>query len=188
MRIGLDIDGVMYQWERTARYMLRNVLPNSPYKEVLQQESTDWNWIKEQVSKKDWDWLWEKGIKLGLFRHGHLYPGTIEAVRELANIGDVIAVTSRPKRVAADTFAWIAYQKLPIVGLHILSSKEPKSTVRPMFDVFLDDKPENVYDLNDNTTCKAFLMRRSWNTSYVAPEVVSWEEFIGIVRGMKHEG
>jgi len=28
VRIGLDIDGVMYMWDKTARYMLRDVLPN----------------------------------------------------------------------------------------------------------------------------------------------------------------
>lgn len=187
MRIGLDIDGVMYKWDKTARYMLRDVLPNSPYKEVLQQESQGWDWIKEQVTPEHWEWLWTEGVRLGLFRYGHLYPGTIQAVRRLAEIGDVVLITHRPKTAVTDTLAWLGLLNLPIAGLHLLTNMEPKSLVQPQCDVYLDDKPDNVTDLYLKTSAKLVcLMRRPWNAMWL-PAVADirvvhgWNDFIRTV-------
>lgn len=185
MRIGIDIDGVMYAWDKTARYMLRDVLPNSPYKEVLKQESTGWDWIKGQVSPEHWNWLWTEGIRLGLFRYGHLYPGTIQAIRKLAEIGDVVLITHRPKEAVPDTLAWLALQNLPLSGLHLLTRGEPKSIVHPQCNVYLDDKPENFVDFRDRTNARLVaLMRRPWNADFSTgwtnrtTTVSNWEEFV----------
>lgn len=190
MRIGLDIDGVMYKWDKTARYMLREVLPNSPYKEVLKQESQSWDWIKEQILPGHWAWLWKQGVELGLFRYGHLYPGTIQAVRELATIGEVILITHRPKQAVTDTLAWLAYQNLPITGVHLLTNEENKGLVRPGCDVYLDDKPENFMDYIKHSDGTPFLMRRPWNQHFAWPTgpqdliVKDWPEFIEQVRAL----
>lgn len=186
MRIGLDIDGVMYKWDKTARYMLRDVLPDSPYKELLQQESQGWDWIKENVVPEHWEWLWTEGVRLGLFRYGHLYPGTIQAVRRLAEIGDVVLITHRPKNAVTDTLAWLGLLNLPLAGVHLLTNQEPKSWVSPHCDVYLDDKPANIYDLAVNTSGTACLMARPWNVGdplhrhrVTGIEVVhGWSEFI----------
>ncbi len=184
MRIGLDIDGVIYQWDKTARYMLREVLPNSPYNEPdeffqdglfrgmrmkspLRQESQSWDYIQKHVAPEHWEWLWTEGVRLGLFRYGHLFPGAVQAVRKMAEKNDVILVTHRPKAAVKDTLAWLALQDLPIVGLHLLTEGEPKSTVRPSFDAFIDDKPENVEDVSENSDCmNVILMRRPWNRHF----------------------
>ncbi len=189
MRIGLDIDGVMYQWDKTARYMLRDVLPGSPYKDVMKQESKGWDWIKDNVSPEHWEWLWTEGVRLGLFRYGHLYPGTIQAVRRLAEIGEVVLITHRPKQAVTDTLAWLGLLNLPISGLHLLTAMEPKSSVRPACDIYLDDKPENVMDLSGLLTRwedgkliysgGVYLMRRPWNESFPWPTCVrSLPEFV----------
>jgi len=187
VRIGLDIDGVMYKWDKTARYMLRDVLPGSPYKKTLQQESQGWDWIKENVEPEHWRWLWAEGIKLGLFRYGHLYPGTIQAVRRLAEIGEVVLITHRPKEAITDTLAWLGLLNLPLAGLHLLTNAEPKSIVRPTCDVYLDDKPDNIVDLAENTSAEQVcLMRRPWNKVWTPEEpnitvVQDWDEFIDTV-------
>lgn len=193
MRIGLDIDGVMYQWDRTANYMLRDVLPNSPYgRDVLDGESPTWNFIQEHISKEHWDWLWTEGVRLGLFRHGHLYPGTIQAVRELATLGEVIIITHRPKQAVKDTLAWLTYQDLPLSGVHLLTNGEQKSQVRPECDIYLDDKVENCEDYIENTEGRVVLMGRPWNGACSWKNLVvsgkrfnavtSWQQFIKIVR------
>lgn len=183
-RIGVDIDGVMYQWSKTARYMLREILPDSPYKKTgpLGMESQSWDYIQQNVSKEHWRWLWDVGIPKGLFRHGHLYPGTIKAIRELADLGDVVLITSRPKAAVPDTAAWVAYQQLPISGLHIVE-REPKSTVRPTCDVYIDDKPENCIDLLQ-TGALVCMPDRPWNQGDV-PGVIrthSWDQFVSVAR------
>jgi uncharacterized HAD superfamily protein len=193
MRIGVDIDGVMYQWSPTARYMLREILPNSPYTKdgPLGEESLSWNYIQDNVSEEHWKWLWTEGVRLGLFRHGHLYPGTIKAIRALAEYGDVVAITHRPKQAVHDTVAWLAFQNLPLAGLHILTRQEPKSTVKPECDVYIDDKTENCWDLFDNTQArKVCLMDRPWNRDCADPAILrvyDWQTFIDTVAELKGE-
>lgn len=183
MRIGLDIDGVLYQWDKTARYMLREVLPNSPYAKEgpLGQESKNWNYIKDHVSSEHWQWLWKEGVELGLFRYGHLYRGSIVAVRRLAMLGDVVLITHRPKSALNDTLAWLGYLDLPISGLHFLTAEEPKSAVTPQCDVYLDDKGANCIDLAINTSARVVaLMDRRWNADCEMEgvnRVYSWREF-----------
>ena len=190
MRIGIDLDGCAYEWDRTVRYMLRNVYPNSPYKNdpALLQESRSWDWVQENVNQEAWNWVWTEGVRLGLFRHGHLHPGAIEAIRELAALGDVIAITHRPKCAVPDTLAWLAYQQLPLSGVHLLTEGENKGLVRPGVDVFLDDKPQNILDMRDGTHGRTatFLMRRPWNEGISVPgdEVRSWDEFVEKVRSL----
>lgn len=184
MRIGVDIDGVMYHWEKTARYMLREILPDSPYHKgsAMGQESDHWDYIQRNVTPAHWKWLWSDGVRLGLFRHGHLWPGTIKAIRRLAEIGQVVAITHRPASAVHDTLAWLAYQNLPLAGLHILVNMEPKSTVSPQCDVYIDDKAENCFDLAVNTDAKLVaLMDRRWNrpmTPAGVTRVRTWDEFI----------
>jgi uncharacterized HAD superfamily protein len=163
MRIGVDLDGVLYEWEKTARYMLREVLPNSPYPKdgPLGQTSADWNYIENNVDPEHWGWLWTEGVGLGLFRHGHMFPGTIKYMRMLADLGEVIIITHRPKAAVPDTLAWLGYQQLPLSGIHILTNEEPKSGVK--VDYFIDDKVENCLDVYQNTGATVFLMNRPWN-------------------------
>jgi uncharacterized HAD superfamily protein len=190
VRVGLDIDGCMYKWDATARYMLCDVLPNSPYKEVLQQESTSWNWIQGQVAPEHWQWLWTEGVRLGLFRYGHLYKGTIQAVRTLAARGhEVVLITHRPKSAITDTLAWLALLDLPISGLHILTNQEPKSLVEPQCDAYIDDKVENVEDFFLHTQAGLVALRdQPWNQHFKADtgiggitRVKNWDEFLEAV-------
>lgn len=190
LRIGIDIDGVMYMWEKTARYMLREILPNSSYSKdgALGETSNGWDFIQNNVSENDWKWLWKEGVHLGLFRHGHLYPGTIKAIRRLAEIGDVVAITHRPKQAVHDTLAWLAYQNLPLSGLHLLTNSEPKSGVKPECHIYLDDKWENCSDLFENTSARVVcLMDRAWNQECCDPGIVrvhNWQQFIDQVEDL----
>lgn len=184
-RVGLDIDGILYKWEPTARYMLRNVMPDSPYKDDprLKTSSTHWGYLKDVVSKEAIKWLWSEGLRLGMFRHGHMYPGTIEAVRRLSARAEIVIITHRPKAAVPDTLAWLAYHQLPISEVHILSNQEPKSMVGDL-DWFLDDKPENCYDMvNERPATNTWLWTRPWNEA--APfgwRVKTWEQFENAVR------
>lgn len=186
MRIGLDIDGVLYEWERTARYMLREVLPDSPYKAdgPLGQPSTHWNYIKQHVAPEHFKWLWNEGVELGLFRYGHLHKGAVQAVRFLSTIADVSLITSRPRSAMDDTMTWLAHLRLPITGISTPGPKQPKSSVKPECDVYLDDKPENCEDLAANTKARGvFLLDRPWNHDWRPSyhcgirRVYSWQEF-----------
>lgn len=192
MRIGVDFDGVCYQWTKTARYMLREVLPDSPYTKDGWAGTDDlyWNYIPDHCAPEHWKWLWTEGVRLGLFRHGHLFPGTIQALRQLAEIGDVIGITHRPKNALMDTLRWCSYHDLPLTGLHILTNQENKASVAEC-DAYIDDKPENCLQLKEAYP-KALVVipDRPWNCNFDEAgngvvRVDSWAEFVQLVRGLK---
>lgn len=116
-----------------------------------------------------------------MFRHGHLYPGSIEAIRRLAQIGDVVIVTHRPASAVPDTLAWLAYNQFPLRGVHILSNEQSKAGVGP-FDLFIDDKPENCAELVA-TGARVATPDRRWNRGRDIPavdRVYSWGEFVAL--------
>lgn len=187
----LDIDGVLYQWTKTARYMLRDIMPDSPYTKdgPLGIECTEWDYIKHNVSPKHYKWLWKEGVKLGLFRHGHLFPGSIKAVRELAKMGSLVAVTQRPRDATADTLDWIAFHRLPFQEVHVLHGGSKTQVAE--CDVYLDDRPENVIELKaafpDALVC---LPDRDWNRGFIAAEhgvirTYTWSDFVELVKRKK---
>src|SRR5258706_15952527 len=104
----------MYRWDKTARYMLRT--ERGYDRDQLGRPSRYWNEIKDIVDKEDWQWLWGTGVKMGLFRYGHLFTGTIEAVRARSALGDCVVMTHRPRSAVQDTLDWLPYNKLPFPG------------------------------------------------------------------------
>lgn len=138
-KIALDLDGVVYNYSSTACFLLNHHRGTN----LNWEETNSWNWLQNQVSKQDWDWLWDNGVEKGLFRYGHLIKGAREGVEELAKLGKLIVVTSRPPRAVQDTLDWLAFMRFPIEGLHIVDSKADKSDVEA-FDLAIDDKSENV--------------------------------------------
>lgn len=192
MRIGVDVDGVLYKWSKTARYLLREALPDSPYKapgHPLHTEATHWGYIEEHVSPEHWRWLWTEGVRIGLFRHGHIIKGAMEGMRNLADDGhDLFIVTHRPKAAVTDTLQWLAFCDFKLAGVHILTDQQPKSTVK--CDVYVDDKPENVEDLRYNTDARLVtLFDAPWNRHWIPPlgiqRVANWGDFVQLVRGLK---
>lgn len=190
MRIGVDIDGVCYMWEKTARYMLREILPDSPYKKdgPMGQASVSWQYIQNNVSDQHWRWLWSEGVRLGLFRHGHMYPGTIKAIRRLFELGDVVFITKRPKSAEQDTIDWLAYHRMPPHVLHV--TQTAKSSITPHCDIYVDDNMDVCLDLRDNATGTVVVMHRPWNQFLkTAPNgrlrrAYDWQQFVDIVEDL----
>lgn len=160
-RIAIDLDGVCYEFERTARYMLREYRGCTG----LTQESEHWDWIKHRTSDADWRWLWAEGVERGLFRYGHCVVGSIIGLMKLSEKHDLLAVTHRPQAAVPDTLAWLAYNKVPWAEVHILTHEEPKSTIAA--DVLIDDKAENVLDWAEDGR-SAILFDQPWNRGLVA--------------------
>lgn len=175
LRFGIDIDGVMYMFDKTARYMLRT--EKGYTRDQLGRPSRYWNEIKDIVSNNDWQWLWTGGVKNGLFRYGHLFTGSIEAIRELNELGDCVVMTHRPRNAVQDTLDWLSYLNLPFMEVHLMTNGEQKSAVK--CDLYVDDKPENCVDFNDNTNGIPLLWTRESNGD--------WDEDSGTFVGDRQE-
>lgn len=182
MRIGLDLDGVVYKWDDTVKYLIKR------YFDIQLADATDWDSYERQLKdlgRRDaWKWLWSKGItEYGMFKHGSLYKGAREGIREIAAKGEIVILTKRPPLAQQDTLEWLAYQKLPTSEIHILNHGR-KSDVK--CDAYIDDSMANAIDILNNTDGLMLLWDRPWNQSTEYwPEtdsrfrrVSSWEEVV----------
>jgi 5'(3')-deoxyribonucleotidase len=190
MRIALDLDGVCYEWEKTARYMLRRkrMLENQPIPLELMRESDSWDAIEHAVTAAEWAWLWSEGVKEGLFRYGHCCRGAIEGVHALSEIGDVIIVTSRPPSAVRDTLAWLTFMfdKTPLAGIHF-TGIESKSAI--FADVYIDDGAHNIVSLRAQGK-RVIAVMRAWNFGLQlgsGPAAFTWPAIVEEVRKVAKE-
>jgi len=185
VRLGVDLDGVLYNFEKTARFLLGwhfgYDLPTS----------NKWDFIKANVKKAHWEWLWTHGVaEYGLFRHGHCHKGALEGLRHLRGMGHaLIIITSRPKSAQGDTISWLAYHNIAPSEVHILGPDISKSSVSQCA-VYIDDHPEHIKDLEviyPDSLC--LLMSRAWNTGYTfGVRVKDWRAVLVHVKTFKWRG
>ena len=158
---GIDLDGIVYKWGETARFLLNHRFG------LKLGESTHWDYLKENITEEQWDWLWDDGIiNHGLFRSGHIYTGSLEALDKLSKIGNIIIITSRPEIARADTLHWLAFHRIPASHIVMLHNGEPKSSVRPHCDMYVDDNVENCIDLYAHTKGEVLMWDRPWNRGW----------------------
>jgi len=157
-RIGLDLDGVVYDWQRTYKYLL------SEHRGVDFPDGLEWwdewNAPDRYTTAEDRKWLWSEGVRLGLFRYGNLYRGAIDGIAALASFGDVEVVTHRPKQAVRDTCHFLAGLPDVFAGIHVLTNQEPKSSVG--CDVYVDDGPHVAQDIIAAGK-RVVLVDRPWN-------------------------
>lgn len=162
VRIAIDLDGVLYNWEKTARFMLEQEF--GYHLDV----SDSWTYLPDHVSAEAWHWLWHDGVREGLFRYGHVVKGGVRAVRQLYEEGhELYAVTHRPVSSVRDTHAWLDFMQLPFRKRYVLSDGRPKWKVAA--DLLIDDKPENVREWTERGRY-AILFRQPWNDGVVGTQ------------------
>ena len=162
-RIGLDLDGVMYDFEGASRFLLRE-----HFGVDVPKPSAYWNytkdWLADNGQPDAWEWLWTEGVRNGLFRHGHMLSGAVRAVNKLVNDGhELVVITSRPATARVDTLMWLGFHAVAAAEVHMLGDFKKKSSVRPYCDVYVDDSAANAGDLLKNTPGTVLLWDRPWN-------------------------
>jgi len=167
VRIGLDLDGVCYNFERRARQVLEQHRGVS----FPHGGSRDWNWIRDRVPSDDWAWMW-KQISLLFEDESSWYPGAPSVMRQLCEENDVVVITSRPTRARGATKRALNHIGVVPAELHVLSYGVPKTTV-PHCDVYVDDMPGNITGFLTWTTASVLVPRRHWNTDM---EITGWED------------
>jgi hypothetical protein len=164
--IGVDIDGVIFPWERA-------VVDAVEFKfGVSLGELTTWDTYELALGPERWEWLWTpEGTDAVLSQTWRTYPGIVPAIRGLFALGhQVHFVTHRdPARCGGHTAAFLArhFGGLRWAGLHVTRSSVAKRTLG-RWDVFVDDKPETVFDFLANTGAMVFAPVRPWNADELA--------------------
>lgn len=197
MRIGLDLDGVCYKYEATARYMLRRhiIARGDEPTPGLSVVSKEWDWIKYHTAARDWAWLWKGAIEEGVYRYGHVVEGAIEGAQAISKLGETTVITARPKAAVHDTMAWLElmFNRVPLAGVVIQSDGQKKSEV-PGIDVYIDDAKHNLEELLDNTDAIVIQFVQPWNSGFQAKTLLQgsrlfpardWREVVTIVQDLK---
>lgn len=167
-RLGIDLDGVLYDWDKTAHYML------AMRRGLMFREDLPWDFTQHWrgIPREEWDWLWEPENIDPMFRHGHLYRGAIEFVYSLAELGELAVVTKRPKSAARVTRQWLDFhwgepnKPSPFSDIYIIGDSDKTSV--PPFDWFLDDNVDNLRALAITHKTYAVLMDRPWNHGVIS--------------------
>ena len=162
MRVGIDLDGVCYDFAAAVReYLCNTVGSHDP---DICTDPTRWEFYE------DWGLnlpafldAFHAGVNAGvIFTHGHPFPNVQEAFKRIADAGHSIhIVTDRsmgePGASEAATAAWLHRHGLPFDSLTF----SPDKTVVNL-DVMVDDKLAN-YDALVGAGVDAYLLTRAWN-------------------------
>ena len=184
LRIGLDVDGVLYNWEAQARNLLKREFS------VDLPISSEWDSIKDSVTEYQWYWLWNDAL-YELFTDGEPCSGIKDGVRELSELGDIVIITNTPKRISDARLQWLLDHEIHIDEYHLVDSNSDKSKITPLCDVYIDDSHHVALDLFNNTDKYILLWDRPWNESfYISSDkffrVASWEHAINLCKLLKY--
>ena len=161
MRVGIDLDGVCYDFgESFRKYVVQAGLrTRAQCPAPLRWEFyEDWGFTVQEFLD-----LCAEGVNAGvIFSYGRPYERVREAFQMIRGNGHTIhIVTDRsfgiPGAAAASTIDWLDIHRLPYDSITF----SPDKTIAHL-DVMVDDKPENYADLMA-AGVDAWLLTRSWN-------------------------
>lgn len=182
-RLAIDLDGPLYEFDKTMRYMLREYRGSTG----LKYPSQEWlmpNQSWHNFNDEDWAWLWSDGVRLGLFRHGHVTKHAIKALYELRDAGwSLNVLTHRPTEARAmkDTMAWLKFHFGKDFFDDICVKPERSKGLYTGAYTLIDDKLENL-EAWTATGRPAIMFSRPWNerTRY-QPRADGWYRVLEIL-------
>lgn len=163
MRVGFDLDGVLYDFGNSVRRYLDSI--GRPY-----------GWKDEAPEPHHWDFyeywgmdlaefkqLCHDGVDAGYIFQGDIRPNAVESVRRVAELGhEIIIITdrqfgSKPENSHKATTEWLAQHGIEYDELVFSADKTCVPT-----DFFVEDKREN-YDALRAAGVACYLITRPWN-------------------------
>jgi 5'(3')-deoxyribonucleotidase len=183
MRIGVDMDGVIYSFVDSLRHYL---VTHKGFEKYDLGESTSWNFFKDNWGMSTVDFLqhFEDGVNAGVvFLHGKPEEGAMKHMRQLREDGHTIhIVTHRSvgKKSIQNTGEWLHREH---IEFDEITFAQDKTTVRDL-DVFIEDNIENFLTL-EQAGVRSVIMDRPWNRELDTPfRVNGWEEFYHMIGDM----
>lgn len=163
MRVGFDLDGVLYNFgDSVKRYLDHigkgDVWKSGPTKGVFWDFYKDWGWTSQQFVE-----MCNDGADAGFIFCGPAREGAVEAVERVARLGhEIIIITDRqfgktPASSHNNTTEWLAQHGIEYDELVFSADKTAVPT-----DMFVEDKLEN-YDALVEAGVHTFLINRAWN-------------------------
>lgn len=180
LRIGLDLDGVVYNFVAALRDY---IVLTTGRAAASMPDALTWNFYCDQwgLTLKEFLTFMEEAVNAGyLFRTGVPMEGVIEGTAALIDAGhEIHIVTDRsvglPGLAAELTRAYLAEHAIAHTTLTIAADKTSVPT-----DVFIEDRPENYLSLRA-AGVDAFLRSHPYNLHVATPagrRVANFSEFV----------
>lgn len=140
MRIGLDMDGVIADFDKgwVDRY-------NADFNANLEYKQCDyWDSLIGITHFSDYDqwWNWAQSQHEDLFLNLEPLPGAQIGVNALKQMGhDIVIITSKPRWAAGHPSSWLIEHDFPYDEIHVTSQKQ-----YVICDVYVDDAIHNIKD------------------------------------------
>lgn len=163
LRIGFDLDGVLYNFGDSVKRYLDHIGQGDVWKSGPTQKPywdfyKDWGWTGKQFVD-----LCNAGADAGFIFTGPVRGSAVLAVKAVKDMGhEVVIITDRqfgstPEVSHNNTRNWLAQHGIPYDELHFSADKTCVDT-----DMFVEDKLEN-YDALDAAGVEVYLINRAWN-------------------------
>lgn len=183
MRLGIDLDGVVYDYVAAFEDYLRDRYPEKyDYDAYPPFRADDWYFFKEWgISTEEFLRLNAEAVDEGiLFRRGHSIPGSIPTLRYLSDQGHSIHIITHRTfgtQSGANTFEWLQNHGVPH---DTVTFAEDKTFIG--VDLLLDDRVKNV-DASRAAGIPAVLFSQRWNREAHnrLPFVSGWSDFADYV-------
>lgn len=174
MNIGIDIDGVVYNWvDQYRRFALEYLgMCNMP-------EVTEWSFYKEWGITTPEFLSHLSDYPDFIYGQGRQVTGAVNGLRLLSDEGHKLyALTARPDEAIDVTFDWLLNLGVRWHGIVVGDDKGQLKT-----DVMLDDGPHNIEALQAAGHPRPIVFDRLWNRHVKAERVDTWGEFVAAVNG-----
>lgn len=183
LRIGIDLDGVVADFNAGWIELYNREFGTA----ISPDEVVGWDQmlVLTHFPEMDEFWTWARSAhddRRCIFRRLGIYPGAVEALRELVERHHVAIVSHKFPWAIPDTLAWLAELEVPLQEIHFLRAK-----ARVDCDVYLEDAPYQLADLRAGRP-HAVVCRfvRPWNEPVEGcVDIHDWAEFVAYVDALE---
>ena len=143
IRLGIDVDGVLRDFDTKVLEIIKQVYPDK----ILSEVTTSWDYDNIDVPIKELSKLWHETHCEEIYRNSELMPGAKEELKLLKEWGrtqkpgyQYICVTAQIPYNDSHTLYWLGKHYFNFLETHITNYK-----YKVDIDYLIDDSPKN-YD------------------------------------------
>jgi hypothetical protein len=149
-RCGIDLDGVVYEWEAQARAILTARwgvdIPESDHYYAISRD------LKARLGPATGEmassWLFgQEAAQAGMWDGGGETPGAVEAIQRLSLTYDVVFITKRPRLAIPYTWDWLSARALYPLEMIVIPPDQDRGKSTVLCDWYIDDSPAVAEEL-----------------------------------------
>jgi 5'(3')-deoxyribonucleotidase len=183
-RAGVDIDGVLYDWDARCRELI-----GCFWGVEIPERSTSYYAVRDLLRAQlgratgdlAWNWLFTAPARsAGLWLDGPTVPGALDGLRRLQCHFEVAIITKRPRVALPDTFRWFADTLRFTPDALVVLGPESGSKGQIPCAWYVDDSEAIVEDLATfHPEAPVYLFDQPWNQdAKVGTRVADWDALL----------